>query len=144
MVQTRIENGTLGKNNNRTRGDVNGLFYESKSEMRFIERFHEKYDLKNANPLEGDGFVYKPDFWSEKLQSYIEIKSTWSFDVLMGKRNYNSEENKKSKQLSRIKELRTKHMILIIVESKKDFYCIDPMNIEDFNNLRLESQTLLP
>jgi len=62
----------------------------------------------------------------------------------MGKRNYNSEENKKSKQLSRIKELRTKHMILIIVESKKDFYCIDPMNIEDFNNLRLESQTLLP
>jgi hypothetical protein len=41
MVQTRIEKGTLGKNNNRTRGDVNGLFYESKSEMRFIERFHE-------------------------------------------------------------------------------------------------------
>lgn len=95
------------------------------------------YDVSNCEAIDGSNFTYQPDFWSQTLSAYIEIKSGWTFEVMTGCKKYNSHDSKVSKQLERIKLLRKTHNILLCVEIDKDFYFIDPANIHSGESIAL-------
>ena len=145
MVQTRFDNGTLGVNTSK-RGKSLGLTFQSKTEKRFIESFSNALLLSNAQPICENGIRYAPDFWSEKLECFIEVKSSWTFDVLTGRKKYYNSKHKcgSSEQLDRIKKLCSLgYDILVAVESRAGlFRIIDAGDITESCNIIEEGKLL--
>lgn len=135
MVFARVENGTIGRNNKKKRGSFEGVEYESSTEERFLRSHLCNLGLKKAAAIVSDNQTYKPDFWSDKLQCYVEVKSTWTFDVMRGLRQYNSKNRQKHTQLEKIVSLCSKNAIKICVEIDRKFYVLDPMKITKFTNV---------
>lgn len=147
MVKTRKDRGTIGNNNKKRTGIFEGVTFQSSCEEKFLKKFIHSYKIKNCDAISGDGFLYQPDFWSDELSSYIEVKSKWTFEVFVGIKNYNSKDRKNSKQLEKIKKLRNDHKIILCIELNNEFYFVDPLNIHEnistTDMLREECQNLL-
>jgi len=132
MVDTRKSRGTLGNNNKKCTGTYEGVTFHSRCEERFLKKHLKSYEIRNCEPLVGENFYYQPDFWSDRLTSYIEVKSPWTFEVMTGRKKYNSKDDRQQcSQLGRIKSLRKTHRILFCVEINGNFYFVDPADVYD-------------
>ena len=135
MVSVRVENGSVGRNNRKKRGSFEGVEYESSTEERFLKSHFRNLGLRRANAISSGIRAYKPDFWSDYMQCYIEVKSTWTFDVMRGLRSYNSRREQDHTQLEKIVSLCSENDIKICVEVGKSFYILDPMSVTKLTNV---------
>lgn len=142
MVAVRVENGSIGRNNKKKRGTFEGVEYESSTEERFLKSYLLSLKLQNALAITSADLTYKPDFWSEKLQCYIEVKSSWTFDVMRGLRQYNSRNEYSHNQLEKIVLLCSKSNIKICVEIDRSFYIIDPVSVTKLTNVVKDGKLL--
>lgn len=135
MVSARIVSDSIGRNNKKKRGCFEGVEYESSTEERFLKSHLQNLKLRRAPVIISDYFIYKPDFWSDKMQCYIEVKSTWTFDVMRGLKRYNSKSCCSHTQLEKIVSLCSVNNIKICVEVGRSFYTLDPMNVTKLTNV---------
>ena len=135
MVISRIESGSIGKNNKKKRGVFEGVEYESSTEERFLRLHSQNLKLQKSSAVISDDLIYKPDFWSEGLQCHIEVKSTWTFDVMRGLKKYNSRNDRSHSQLEKIVSLCSEYDIKICVEVGRNFYVLDPMSVTKLTNV---------
>jgi len=142
MVQARVSTGTIGKNNRKRSGEIHGVKYESSTEERFLRSHISNLGLRSANPITTDKFVYKPDFWSDALMCNVEVKSTWTFDVMRGLKKYNSKREYCGTQLQKIVSLCSEHAIVICVEVGREFYVLDPMKVTELTDVVKDGKLL--
>ena len=135
MVSARIENGTIGRNNRKKRGSFGGIDYESSTEERFLRSHLLNLGLRRANAISSGVHAYKPDFWSDHMQCYIEVKSTWTFDVMRGLKSYNSRSEQDHTQLEKIVSLCSENNIKLCVEVGRSFYIHDPVSVTKLTNV---------
>ena len=142
MVKARVAAGTIGSNNRKKSGELYGIRYESSTEERFLRSHVTNLGLRNTNPIVAKDFVYKPDFWSETLGCYIEVKSTWTFEVMRGTKKYNSNRECCGTQLQKIKSFCSECAIVICVEVGREFYVLDPMKITELTDVVKDGKLL--
>lgn len=142
MVSARVENETIGRNNKRKCGSFEGVEYESSTEERFLKSHLRNLGLKRAAALVSEDCTYKPDFWSDTLQCYVEVKSTWTFNVMRGLRRYNSRSQQQHTQLEKIVSLCSKSAIKICVEIGRNFYVLDPVKVTELTNVVEDGELL--